>query len=318
MAPVRPSELRSAAALFAVVGVLTAGCSVSTTAPAKPVPAHAAAPASPVARPPVGVIPVVDSTVGRSMPIEAYLFTAEQLEQVTAARDKLTVQCMQRFGLSYTPAPQPQPRQGGQAAHRYDVVDPADGYRVPQSAPAPAASTPPARLAPEEITVLAGDVPGNSKPITTFHGLPIPKGGCLGAADAKLTAQGGSMTDSPQAVDINFDDYQHSMTDDRLRAVFSQWSDCMKAKGYAYPTPNDATNDKRWKGTTTASAAEIATATADAQCRQQTNVIGTWFTVESAYEDQAIQANLGRLNQVKQGIAAVVGNAATVNAGGGL
>ena len=166
--------------------------------------------------------------------------------------------------------------------------------------------------------MLAGDVPGNSKPISTFHGLPVPKGGCLGEAAAKLTAQGGSVTDSPQAVDINFEDYQHSMTDDRLRAAFQQWSNCMRAKGYSYPTPNDATNDRRWKETATASAAEIATATADASCRQQTNIIGTWFTVESAYEDQAIQADLGRLNQVKLGIAAVVKNAATVNAGGEL
>ncbi|MGF1432193.1 hypothetical protein [Kitasatospora sp. LaBMicrA B282] len=325
MAPARLAKLRSTAALLAAVGALTAGCSQTATTTTKPAPVAAAAgdasagpsaTASPLPAPAVGAIPVVDSTVGKSLPIDAYLFTPEQFKQLGAARDTLTAQCMQRFGLTYAAPTAPPPRQGNQVTHRYDVVDPADGYRTASSAPAP---TPPApQLTSEEIAVLAGDVPGNAKAITSFHGQSIPKGGCLGEAEAKLTAQGGSMTDSPVAVGINYDDYQRSMTDDRLRAVFQQWSACMKAKGYSYATPNDATDDKQWKGTATPSPTEIATATADAQCRQQTNVIGTWFTVESAYENQAIQANLDQLTQVQQGIAAVVKNAATVDTGGRL
>ncbi|MET8628687.1 hypothetical protein ABZW30_33925 [Kitasatospora sp. NPDC004669] len=249
------------------------------------------------------------------MPIEEYLYSTDQLDQVADARDKLTAQCMQRYGLQFTPTSRPQPRQGGQATHRYDVVDPARGYRLP--GPAPANPTPPT-MAAEEITVLAGNVPGNSKPITTYHGLPVLKDGCLGEADSKLTAQGGSVTDAQLAVGINFDNYQRSMTDGTLQAAFHRWSECMKPRGYSYAAPTDAMGDKRWKGTVTPSPEEIATATADAACRQQTNVVGTWFTVESAYEDQAIEANLGKLDQVRRGIAAVVRNAATVNGGGVL
>ncbi|MFJ9770305.1 hypothetical protein ACIRVF_03575 [Kitasatospora sp. NPDC101157] len=254
------------------------------------------------------------------MPIEEYLYSADQLDQVAAARDRLTAQCMQRYGLQFTPTSRPQPRAGGQATHRYDVVDPARGYRLPgqaPAAPAPAAPTPPPMTA-EQITVLAGNVPGNSKPITAYHGLPVPKGGCLGEADGKLTAQGGSVTDDQLAIGINFDDYKRSMTDGTLQAAFHRWSDCMKARGYSYAAPADAMGDKRWKGTVTPLPEEIATATADAACRQRTNVVGTWYTVESAYEDQAIQANAEKLDQVRRGIAAVVRNAATVNGGGVL
>ncbi|MEY9946489.1 hypothetical protein [Kitasatospora sp. GAS1066B] len=322
MARARSIPYLQAAGLLAAVGVLATGCSQSAATSARPVPAGAptgspAAGSTPLPRPAVGAIPVLDSTVDKSMPIEQYLFTADQTEQVTEARGRLTVQCMQRYGLTYTPPPLSQSSgPGGQATHRYDVVDPANGYRPPK--PAEAKPTPPPQLRPAELTVLAGTGPAGTEPITSYRGLPIPKGGCLGEVDAKLTANGGAVTDDPLAISINFDNYRRSMADDTLQAAFHQWSACMKIKGFTYPTPTDAMGDKRWKGTATASAEEIATATADASCRQQANIVGTWFTVESAYEEQAIQADLDKLNQVKQGIAAVLKNAAVANGGGSL
>ncbi|MER5637886.1 hypothetical protein ABT095_13130 [Kitasatospora sp. NPDC002227] len=315
MAPARLTAPLLAATLLAV-GVLSTGCAAH--APATAPEAAPATSLAPLPRPAIHEIPVADSTASKSMPVEAYLFSSAQRQQVENARDTLTVRCMQRFGLSYTPPPPPPATDRGQATHRYDVSDPANGYRPPGPAPTPRPAPP--QLSSDAVNVMSGgEVPGSSKTVTSYHGLPIPKGGCAGEADARLTAQGGSILDSQLAVGINFDNYQRSMTDDRLTAVFRQWSDCMKAKGYQYPTPNDAMKDSRWKPTAPApSADEIAVATADSACRQQTNVIGTWYTVESAYETEAIQAAQPELTKVKAGIAAVVHNAETVNSGGSL
>ncbi|WP_035805256.1 hypothetical protein [Kitasatospora mediocidica] len=321
MARARSISYLQAGVLLAAVGVLATGCSHSAATSAGPGPAGAptgspAATSTPLPRPAVGAIPVLDSTVGKSMPIERYLFSVDQAQQVTEARNRLAAQCMQRYGLTYAPPPVSQSGPGGQATHRYDVVDPANGYRSPT--PADAKLPPPPQLRPAELTVLAGSGPAGTEPITTYGGLPIPKGGCLGEAEAKLTANGGAVVDDQLAININFDNYRRSMTDDKLLAAFHQWSACMKTKGFSYPAPTDAMGDKRWKGSATPSAAEIATATADASCRQQANVVGTWFTVESAYEEQAIQADLGQLDRVQQGIAAVLKNTALANGDGAL
>ncbi|MGC0313913.1 hypothetical protein [Kitasatospora acidiphila] len=318
MAPARRITPLIAAALVAI-GVFTAGCATSTgpraTGPALP---SAAVPTTlaPMPRPAIGEIPVVDSTDDKTMPVDAYLFTTEQRGQVDTARGTLVAQCMKRFGLTYTL----QPESGGaprtQATHRYNVADPSNGYRPAEPAPARPSPTP---MPPDMVNVLTGARPGSSPSSATYHGIPIPKGGCLGEADARLTAQGGSIGDSPLATSINFDLYRQSMTDDRLTTVFRKWSDCMRTKGFSYPTPNDAGNDPRWKtGGATPSPQEVAAATADSTCRQQTNVIGTWFTVESAYETEAIQAHQQELAKVRQGIAAVVKSADVVNSGGTL
>ncbi|MFJ9519843.1 hypothetical protein ACIRPK_16470 [Kitasatospora sp. NPDC101801] len=317
MTHLRSTSRLLAAALLAAAGLFTAGCAAHPPTPGTAT-APGAAPSAtlpPLPRPAIHEIPVADSTADKSMPVEAYLFSSEQRHQVDTARGTLTAQCMRRFGLAYTPEAPPPASARGQATHRYDVVAPANGYR-PAEPPTPRPAPP--QLSPEVVGVLAGRLPGGAEPSTSYHGTPIPPGGCLGEADARLTAQGGSMLDSQLAVGINFDNYRRSMTDDRLTAVFRAWSDCMRAEGHGYPTPDDAMKDPRWKtGTGPASPEEVAVATADARCRQRTNVIGTWFAVESAYEAEAIAGNLAELTGVRQGIAAVVRNASTVNSGGG-
>jgi hypothetical protein len=298
MNPARTTPIATAA-LLAVL-VTTAGCSASTTGPAR-----AAVPSAAPQEPTIGAVPQLATTVGKTLPIEAYLFTEEQRRQLDSARDVLAVQCMKKFGIAYTPVAESASSRS-QTAHRYDVIDPANGYR--SSDPRTPPATP--NLTPEQATVLTGSLPG--KPAGTYQGSAVPAGGCNGEAARQLTSNGGSLTDSELAVNINFDNYRRSMTDDRLRAVFQTWSDCMKAKGFAYATPADAMRDKRWLTGATASPEEIATATADSACRQQTNVVGTWFAVESADEAQAIKDHLPELTQIRQGMDQVLKSASAV------
>jgi hypothetical protein len=89
----------------------------------------------------------------------------------------------------------------------------------------------------------------------------------------------------------------------------------MKQSGYDYATPIDASDDPRWSQTNMPNQAEIQTAVTDQQCRAQENVVGVWYTVDSAYETQAIEAQPEQMASAKQFIQVQLKNAAAVLAG---
>ncbi|MGW3050032.1 hypothetical protein [Kitasatospora sp. NPDC001175] len=250
------------------------------------------------------------NTVDKSLPIEAFLLSSVQSRQLEIARNLLIKQCMKRSGYDYTPPLPPQSAVRGQATHRYDVADAANGYHPAGPSSNEKMTSEPA-LSSDEQKALGIDPSSNEGPASTASGPPVRAGGCMREAYKKLAAEGGIIQDSELAVNINFDSYKASMADARLKEVFQKWSGCMKGKGFSYATPGDAVRDKRWLAPK-ASSEEISTATADSACRQQVNVIGTWFAVESAYESQAIQANLQRLIKVKQGIEIASRNASAI------
>ncbi|MFJ4192227.1 hypothetical protein [Kitasatospora sp. NPDC089509] len=291
--PRRPSAPLIAA--LAALPLLAAGCA-GTPGPAA---AHAMAP------PAITEPPVLTQVADRSLPVETYLLSGAQYRQLSAAEDVLVGQCMQDFGLPYERPPAPDAAPTGQTTHRYDPVDPqvaaAHGYHPadPNAGAKPAEPS----ISPDAATVLgagAGAGPSASATPRSYRGKAVPPGGCLGQAHARLTAHGGTGRDPDLVVGINFGGYQQSTTDPRVKDVFQKWSACMKAKGFGYATPADAAKDTRWKSAPQPTPDELATATADVACKAATNVVGVWYTVESAYEAQAIQQKLPELTRIKQ------------------
>ena len=74
--------------------------------------------------------------------------------------------------------------------------------------------------------------------------------------------------------------------DGRVREALDTWSDCMESKGIKrYRTPSDAFGDKAWGrgndhgGNTDRSKRELATATADVECKREHNTAGVWWAV---------------------------------------
>ncbi|MFI1094752.1 hypothetical protein [Streptomyces sp. NPDC020917] len=249
--------------------------------------------------------------VARRLPIEDYLIGPGQYGRIEKAESSLVGACLHRFGLSYRlPAPGPS-QDGGRTDNRYGPVDTAVAARLGYHSPAaqdPRQPDPRPSLSPDVQKVLGYglDAPsGRGLPAvpagSTYHGVPIPRGGCLGEADAALTSGGGRVTDDQVAVDINVDDYTASMNDPKVRAVFSRWSACMKDKGYAYRTPLDANNDARWH-TAGPSAAERSAAVADAGCKARNDVVAVWQADEAADEDRDIRAHAAHLAGVRESI----------------
>lgn len=304
-----PTALAALAVLLAFPALAT-GCAAAPSSPA-------AAPA--MAPPAIPEPPVLTQVADRSLPVEAYLLSGAQYRQLSTAEDLLVSRCMQDFGLPYERPPAPDAEPPGQTAHRYDPVDPrvaaAHGYHPadPNTGAKPAEPS----ISPDAATVLgAGTAGGPGTPAAprSYRGRPVPPGGCLGQAHTRLTAHGGTGRDPDLVVGINFGGYQQSTTDPRVKDVFQKWSACMKAKGFSYATPTDAAKDPRWKSAPEPTPEELATATADVACKAAVNVVGVWFTVESAYETQAIQQKLPELTRIKQDNDAMLATAASVTA----
>jgi len=84
-------------------------------------------------------------------------------------------------------------------------------------------------------------------------------------------------------------------SDSRWVAAVAGWSACMKDKGFSYDTPQAAIGDTAWRGAAV-SAAQIATASADVACKVSTNLVGIGVAVQSAYDQQYIDAHRAELD----------------------
>ncbi|SDT80860.1 hypothetical protein SAMN05216371_6466 [Streptomyces sp. TLI_053] len=310
-APVRRS-VRSVgapviAALLALGGAVT-GCASSGPAPA------------PAAAPSVDAVPTLATADGRALPIARFLISPDEDRRIEAARTALIGSCMKRFGFDYAP-----PALGTKPdlmTRRYYLTDAASaaaqGYHWGPSADQRQPSAAPQPPAPELQAVLGhgrGGPDSSTEPAgRTHNGVAIPPGGCLGEADDTLTRGGGILQDDAGALEINGRGFTDSMADGRVKAAFAAWSRCMKEKGQTYASPVDAVRDERWFSSPTATAPEIAAATADVDCKQRNNVVGIWFAVETAYQNRAVQADAKRLEQARKAIDVTLANAAAAKA----
>jgi hypothetical protein len=93
-------------------------------------------------------------------------------------------------------------------------------------------------------------------------------------------------------------------SDPRLAAVDAQWSACMEVKGYVYPTPDAAYSDPRWAlaghsqedfAAFVHTPQEIATMTADMDCKKSTNLMGVAVAVIDAYDQAYIASHASQL-----------------------
>ncbi|MDY0811222.1 hypothetical protein [Kitasatospora purpeofusca] len=300
-------------AALVALGVAATGCAASGPA-AGPVSAPASAAAA--APPAVDAVPVLATADGQTLPLAKYLISPDEDRRIEAARTALIGSCMKRFGFDYAPAAVG--TKPDLMTRRYYLTDAASaaahGYHWGTQADRKQQSATPQPPAPEMQAVLGhgrGGPASSAAPAERTHnGIAIPPGGCLGEADDTLTRGGGILQDDARALEINGQGFADSMADGRVRAAFAAWSRCMREKGQTYASPVDAVSDERWFSSPTATAPEIAAATADVDCKQRNNVVGIWFAVETAYQDRAVRADSKRLEQARKAVDVTLANAA--------
>ncbi|MFE3661311.1 hypothetical protein [Streptomyces sp. NPDC059165] len=128
--------------------------------------------------------------------------------------------------------------------------------------------------------------------------------GCASQTDGT----GASVRQSPLVSQISGSSYQQSTETAAAKKVFALWSACMKAKGYIYREPLDA-SDHFSTGSDQISEAEKQTAVADVECRDQYHVEKTWFEAEAAIQQKAIAGHLDDLKRQKAAIKSAVAKA---------
>lgn len=271
---------------------------------------------SDLAEPALGRIPVVTDTHELVLPLDAYHYSESEYLKVQSAAWRLVGDCVERFGGDYTVpealvvADVGSPFLFGNE-RRYGLFDAksaaSHGYKVP---PERLQSGGEGEWSPsdDELVLVRGSS-GSSRP-TDANGQLLPIDGCSGEAD-RILLEGAP--DLP--VDFGFpntlanESHERSEADSRLREVIDQWSECMRRSGYDYSSIWEP-NNQDWP--TPVGEAEIAVATADVTCKEEVNLLGVWFAVETAYQRGAIQQNVVELNILRSKISTEATNAAQV------
>lgn len=290
----------------AVALLLAAGCS---------------SPSQKAEQPKTGAIAKITNASGiKPLPLDAYTLNQQQYLDTLNAQRVLARRCMTQYGIDW---------------HGSDVIDPAPvgqkldtlfliidenrasqyGYHSPDDHSKDGSgggkkSETGGDPTPVEKSVFTGTYKGPD-----INGHSVPKGGCNAVVEAELTKGGTPGVGIFDAANVMLGPYQQSKSDSRVQDAFGSWSTCMKGKGYAYKSPEDAVNDPAWRSPQP-SPTEIATARADVACKQQTNVVGIWYAVLTAYENRYIEQHAEDLAKVKQQVDATLRNSATILATG--
>ncbi len=101
------------------------------------------------------------------------------------------------------------------------------------------------------------------------------------------------------------------LNDSRYVAAVSKWSTCMKERGFDYSEPHAAILDGQKAISDTANSQEIATATADIECKLSTNLVGIGLAVQTAYDKQYIDTHQEALTQFRNDLDTYIRGAAT-------
>jgi hypothetical protein len=299
----------TAGALLALTGCSSHG-GTGTSGAGGAGPSRSGAPAWPATTPQSGL------AKGLVLPLEAYMQPYADTVAVQQAIDRLTTQCMKRYGYAYTAPARgmtpPPSSDDSNMSRRYGITDQdlaarfgyflGDRDQTPPSAP---------KLTSAETAVLTGRLAlarGSKKAPSQIDGKRIPQDGCLGEATRKI----GPRIDESLSSKLDYESLRRSQSDPRVLAVVAAWSRCMKAKGYTVDSPLNAARLTPDRNNGQAAQSDITTALADIKCKSQTDLVKIWFTVDSAIQRQQIEQNQLPLTQLKDTITAEVKAAATV------
>ncbi|MFJ6655930.1 hypothetical protein ACIQNG_06120 [Streptomyces sp. NPDC091377] len=269
--------------------------------------------------PAVAETPKITHANDRSMPLDTYLLNPEQRQTLENAYAGLVSDCMKRFGFDYTvPRAAAEQRTGDAPTTRTDgrfgvqSTEQAEkwGYHpvggIPEQPDGPWGNRGQKMTAVMQTAERGSDDPEEEKFGSggqVINGQTVPDHGCVGEARKKLTGSvDGSVGDPQTSTDLKLDTLAKAQQDARTRAVFAEWSTCMKGKGFDYADPLAANGDERWVRTPQPTRHEIQVATADQECRAKHNVVGVWFAVDHAYQERAVEQNAEALSEAKADI----------------
>ncbi|WP_290062214.1 hypothetical protein [Amycolatopsis solani] len=218
------------------------------------------------------------------LPLDDYLLSPAELRELSAARELLVRRCLAAAGFAYPSRADSAPkgprtwnerRYGGTDADLVAV----DGYGLGDREP-------------------TGDKPAPKLDAAARAALEGPRGCAAKAGEEQR--RGGPELDRDLPRRLASESFARSRGAPEVTDVVRKWSDCMRAGGFAYDDPLAPPADPRWAGPGKPAAAEIATATADLECKRRTNLVGVWFTAETAVQRGLVDGNRAALESIRR------------------
>ncbi|WP_017932765.1 hypothetical protein [Nocardioides sp. Iso805N] len=288
-----PARLIATIAVLGVTVMSAGACDAtsSTHANTKPPAIHSARP--------------ISSSRQIELPLASYLDTAADEQAYFAAVSVEQKRCAARYGVTSTMPITSQPSERDLAStRRYGVVDADEvaryGYHLP---PDMAGSDDDDKAdgwnpSGHERVVMDGTEP-DSTPVTTDPetGKKLPQGGCA-AEGWRVLAEGQAAPGTNDLVtDLLGQAWKDTVADPRALTAAKKWSACMATHGYDFKHRWDAGNSVGQASQQT----QIAMAKLDLACATQTDYIGVWYAVDSAYQRRLIDQHQDELEEILDG-----------------
>ena len=258
-----------------------------------------------------------------TLPIQAYMLTIPQQNQLDKARLVLINRCMKQFGFQL-PAKTPDAgvnyvtglygmnERYGIPATLADAKTFGYGVAYTGTLAAPIAGkgegAQPGQgqksgpgMSQAEYAVLTGRSGGAAgKAVTLANGIRIPARGCAGQATKELAGYGGNY-DAPVS-QIDHASATESRINPTVQKVWQSWEACMSAHGYSGLDPlSEPTPDSGWVEIgQVPSAQEIDQAVTDYNCRAKVHLVQVWEGVEAGMQKQMINQQSFTLTTIRQ------------------
>ncbi|MFE6777767.1 hypothetical protein [Streptomyces sp. NPDC057702] len=246
------------------------------------------------------------------LPLDRYTLDDASFRLVARAAEQLKRACMAQHGFRYLPEP-PQPQTGPVGNERRY------GIAVPESAARYGYGFPPGRdpkkvgstsvnngLSRAARKALLGFVPAEIRDLSEVK--TARKGGCVHSAEEELAAGAPPVNNEMLVDELGRDTYESSRADSRVTEAVRMWSACMRARGFHYAAPWEATRDPAIVGAPSGPEA-VEVASADVVCKTTSRLVPTWFAVESAHQQRAIRQHERELQRIERRHATVLAHA---------
>ncbi|MET7620842.1 hypothetical protein [Streptomyces sp. NPDC005408] len=255
------------------------------------------------------------------LPLDRYELSTLEYKRFDRAQDRLVQRCMVGFGYADFPL-DPKDRQREAAPIVWVTVSSSpfgmldlDKARRWGYGWDPKRSVLPEHkgraMTEEEYGVLYGTRLGGA---TTIRGRKVLENGCSGEASKQLTSgvkDSRSMWSYVSGREVSL--AKTEPKDERIRGAWDTWSQCVVDKGLGrYGSPDKAFADKAWKrgsgGNTTRTARELATATADVECKRKHDTVRVWWEARAAIQRADVERNKAKYAAVLRDLDVVRAN----------
>lgn len=255
--------------------------------------------------PEIGPVLDIEDVATFRLPLDDYRASGRDQGKLASAEYLLVNECLGRYGLELPPQAEATAVNPGNA-RRYGITGETQaghrGYHAP-------ASEGQEDVEPTLSAAVESVVTGRGE--RSHAGQLVPEGGCIGEARRELTEGTDRAVEMDLGDRLAVETWDLSKQDSRVRGAFQAWSTCMMRAGYDYADPFNANDDPAFQ-TPEPTPDEIAVATADVRCKQETDLVDIWGTVETAYQQRTIEQNAAVLAAVLRNFEITETNAAAV------